>query len=353
MGREEDRAAGGQGLTGPQFRLGVGQAKAGGGAHHLTGAAHLGTQDRVSTGEALEGEHRLLHRLQRGLGLAGQTDLLEGFAGHDPAGDLGQGGAGGLGHEGHRAGGAGVGLNDVDEAVLDRELQVDQSVDLKGQGQGFTPLADRREGLLLQAHRGQGAGGVTGVDAGRFDVLHQTADDHLAGAIAEGIDIHLGGVLEVLVNQNRVIRLDVHRFVHVAVELVLAVDHLHGPAAQDIAGAHHHGIADAISHHPGLGLAAGQAIAGLTDVEAPQDRFELLAVLRGVDRFRRGAPDAGARGLTGGGLQPVQQRNRQLQRGLAAELNDHALGLLRLDDVQHILKGEGLEVEAIRGVVVG
>lgn len=34
-------------------------------------------------------------------------------------------------------------------------------------------------------------------------------------------------------------------------------------------------------------------------------------------------------------------------------MNDHALGLLRLDDVQHILKGEGLEIEAIRDVVVG
>ena len=189
--------------------------------------------------------------------------------------------------------------------------------------------------------------------AGRFDVLHQAADDDLAGGITEGIDIDLGGVLEVLVNQHRVIRLDIHRLIHIAVQLVLAVDHLHRPAAQDVTGAHHHGITNTLGHHAGLRFAAGQAIAGLTDVQATQDRFELLAVFRRVDRFGRGAPDAGTRGLTGGGLQPVQQGNRQLEGGLAAELNNHPLRLLGLDHVEHVLKGEGLEVEAIGGVVVG
>jgi hypothetical protein len=41
------------------------------------------------------------------------TDLLEGLAGHEQGGVLGQGAPNGLGHEGDCAGGAGVRFNDV------------------------------------------------------------------------------------------------------------------------------------------------------------------------------------------------------------------------------------------------
>lgn len=41
------------------------------------------------------------------------------------------------------------------------------------------------------------------------------------------------------------------------------------------------------------------------------------------------------------------------QRGLAAVLHDHALGLLQLDDLQHVFQRQRLEVQAVGGVVVG
>ena len=47
------------------------------------------------------------------------------------------------------------------------------------------------------------------------------------------------------------------------------------------------------------------------------------------------------------------QRHRQLQRRLAAELDDDSDGFLDGDDLQHVLQGEGLEVEPVGGVVVG
>ena len=63
--------------------------------------------------------------------------------------------------------------------------------------------------------------------------------------------------------------------------------------------------------------------------------------------------DAGA----GAEHQLRRQEAGQLQRRLAAEGDDHAgeraAGLLGLDDVQHVLVGERLEVEAVAGVVVG
>src|ERR1051325_2723815 len=52
----------------------------------------------------------------------------------------------------------------------------------------------------------------------------------------------------------------------------------------------------------------------------------------------------------------VFQRLGELQRGLAAELHDDAVQgavrLLGVDDLQHVLGGERLEVEAVGGVVV-
>jgi hypothetical protein len=51
-------------------------------------------------------------------------------------------------------------------------------------------------------------------------------------------------------------------------------------------------------------------------------------------------------------FQESLQRHRQFQRGLPAELDDDPLGLLRFDDVEYILFGQGLKVEAIAGVVV-
>ena len=43
----------------------------------------------------------------------------------------------------------------------------------------------------------------------------------------------------------------------------------------------------------------------------------------------------------------------RVERRLAAELHDHAIGLLGVDDVEHVLERERLEVEAVAGVVIG
>ena len=42
-----------------------------------------------------------------------------------------------------------------------------------------------------------------------------------------------------------------------------------------------------------------------------------------------------------------------IERGLSAELHDDPVRLLDLHDVEHIFQRQGLEVQAIRGVVIG
>jgi hypothetical protein len=76
--------------------------------------------------------------------------------------------------------------------------------------------------------------------------------------------------------------------------------------------------------------------------------LEAVAVLGEVDGVGRGAEDRDA-GLF--------QRVGELQRRLAAELDDHAeqraVLLLLAQDLEHVLVGQRLEIEPVGGVVVG
>ena len=75
-----------------------------------------------------------------------------------------------------------------------------------------------------------------------------------------------------------------------------------------------------------------------------EQRAEALAVLGQVDRRERRAEDRDA---------GLDQPPREPQRRLAAELHHDARRLLGLDDLEHVLDRERLEVQAVGGVVVG
>jgi hypothetical protein len=185
------------------------------------------------------------------------------------------------------------------------------------------------------------------MDARFLDVLHDAGDDDLL-AIAERVDVALDRIAQILVDQHRAVARDLHRGGDVVVELLFAVDDLHRPAAQHVAGAHQHRVADAVGDVHRLVAAAGDAVGGLLEAQLGDHGGEPLAVLGQVDRIGRSAQDRDAR---------ILQRLRELQRRLAAELHDHADQLARLlldaQDLQHVLGGQRLEVEAVRSIVVG
>jgi hypothetical protein len=121
------------------------------------------------------------------------------------------------------------------------------------------------------------------------------------------------------------------------------VDHLHGPAAQDIGGPHHQGIADALGDFQGLHQAGGHARFGLGDAQ--------------LAHHVRKRSRSSARSMTSG-LVPMictpaaASSVGDVQGGLAAELDDDPFGLLLVVDAQNVFDGEGLEVELVRGVIV-
>ncbi len=88
----------------------------------------------------------------------------------------------------------------------------------------------------------------------------------------------------------------------------------------------------------------GRGVRRRLQLELVEERAEARPVLRPVDRVDRRSEQRHAR---------LGQPGRELQRRLTAELDDHALRALELDHTEHVLERERLEVEAVRGVVVG
>ncbi len=127
-------------------------------------------------------------------------------AGHEARGDFGQRNAGGLGDIRNGARGARIDFDDVDVVValsvaLNGELQIDQADDFERERQLARVGAQDFERRLADADGGQHAGGVAGVNAGLFNVLHDAGDEHIF-RIAERVDVDFDGVLEEVIDED-------------------------------------------------------------------------------------------------------------------------------------------------------
>ncbi len=330
-------------MVGTQLRLGIGLGKAAAHPHNLTGRAHLWPQQRVNSRELGERQYHLFHRVVGRDDLFGKALFLQRLTGHHAGGNLGQRGTGRLGDERHGTGGARVHFDEIDFIALDRKLHVHQADNAELQRQLAHLLADLVLNLLGQGIGRQGATRVTGVDTGLLDVLHDAADDYI-GAVADGIHVQLGRIVQEAVQQHRRFVGDAHRLGEVATQILLVIDDFHGAATQHVGGANHQRVGNALGQQHGLFQRGDGAVFRLLETEALDGRLEALAVFGAVDGIRAGTDDRHAVGL---------QRSGQFQRGLATVLDNHALGFFDAHDFQHIFQGHRLEVETIRGVVIG
>ena len=127
--RDEYRALTRERVVARDLRLEERGAERVGDPHHLARGAHLGAEHGIELAELVEREHRLLRRDVGRHDLLGVADLLERLAEHHARGDARERHADRLAHERHRAARARIDLEHVDDAVLDRELHVDEPDD--------------------------------------------------------------------------------------------------------------------------------------------------------------------------------------------------------------------------------
>ena len=350
-GAQIDAALGPEVDAGAELGLVVGFAEAVADAHHLAGRLHLRPEDGVNAGELGEGEHHLLDAEIGRKCLEMEALPVQRLADHAAGGDLGQRQPGGLGDEGNGARSPRVDLQHIDHVLhaavdlvlLDGELHVHQADHLEAPGHQGGLALEFGHRLRRQRIGRQRAGGIAGMHPGGFDMLHHAADQR-AVAVTKAIDVDLDGVFEEAVEQHRGVVGNLDRLAHVALEVGLLVDDLHRPPAQHVGGAHHQGIADLLGQQHRLSGGTGGAVVGLAQPQRLQQPLEAFAVLGGVDLVGGGADDRHPGGL---------ERQGQLERGLAAELDDDSLRLLHMHDLEHVLQGQRLEIEAVGAVVVG
>jgi len=231
--REEDAALERQRRADGGVRLAERRREVVGDPHDLPGRLHLRSQARVAPREAVEGKHRFLDADVLGHETIGQMEVAQALAEDHARGELGELDAGGLAHERDGARAARVHLEDVQSIVLEGELDVDEPAHAQRHSELPRLATDLLERALAQRQRGDDTGRVAGVHPGLLDVLHDGADVHVL-AVAEGVHVDLDRVLEEAVDEHRVVGAHAGGALHIADELVLRIDDLHGAPAEDV-----------------------------------------------------------------------------------------------------------------------
>ena len=176
-----------------------------------------------------------------------------------------------------------------------------------------------------------------------LDMLHDAANQHHF-AVADGVNVHFYRIVEEAVEQHWCIVGDAHRRLEVTTQVGFVVDDFHRAAAQDVGRTHHQRVANLFRLLYGLFDGRHRGVRWLFQLQTVNRLLETLAVFRAVNRIRAGPDNRYACRF---------QRARQLQRSLATVLHDNAFWLLDAHDFQHVFQRHRLEVEAVRGVVVG
>ena len=156
------------------------------------------------------------------------------------------------------------------------------------------------------------AGAVAGVNARLFDVLHDAADDDGAGLVGNRIDVELERIFDELVDEHGMLGRRIDGVRHVAIERAHVVHDRHPSAAEHVGRPHDDRETDFLRRFARFLARRGGSARRLRDAEVPQQLRESAAIFCEVDRVGRGAENLDARRL---------QRERQLQRRLAAELH--------------------------------
>src|SRR2546427_1586434 len=189
---------------------------------------------------------------------------------------------------------------------------------------------------------------VQGVIPSFLDVFLNPANVSV-WAIRHDIHVDFRRVREVPVHEDWMVLRDADRRLHEVSELLLAMHDLHPSTAEDIGRADEDRISNASGDIPDVVEAVSGGGLGLPNPEAADHRRELPTVLREVDRCGGGDEDPGPGS-------PRRERpcewDREVNRGLPAELKDDPVGSLFLDDIEDVLEQEGLEVETRRDVEV-
>ena len=233
--------------------------------------------------------------------------------------------------------------------LLDGELDVHQAAHLQRPGHGLGLALQLGDDLGRQREGRHGTGAVARVHPGLLDVFQHAGHEHRL-VVAQGVDVHLGGAVQIVVDQDRVVARHPHGLADIAVQLFAIVDD-HPcrvrPARRRGAGRRDSrprppcaAASSALRARPLGGWRSGRCRAAL---------LEPLAVLGQVDGVERRCPGSGCRPPAAAwasfsGVWPPNCTTTPISV---------ALRPLDVDQLQHVLGRQRLEIQPVGGVVVG
>ena len=178
---------------------------------------------------------------------------------------------------------------------------------------------------------------------GVLDVLHDAAD-HDARAVADRVDVALERVLQEPVDEHRAAPPTRARpFGNTAASDASSYTICIARPPSTYDGRTSTGYPMRSRDLERLLEARRRAVRRLRQSELARDLVEPAPILGDVDRVGRRPENPHAGGL---------ELPRELERRLTAELHDHALRLLALHDLEHVLERQRLEVQLVRRIEV-
>ena len=159
-----------------------------------------------------------------------------------------------------------------------------------------------------------------------------------------GIHLHLLGVEHELRDDHRVFLADRGSQFEETLQFVLVGAYIHRRAGEHIRGADEDGEAHFLNEAVDIVHRGECAPLGLVHADTVEHGGELIAVFGVVDRLRGGAEDRHVLRV---------EFEREVVRNLPACGDNHAVGVLQLEDIHHALEGQLVEIKAVAHVVVG
>ncbi len=168
-----------------------------------------------------------------------------------------------------------------------------------------------------------------------LDVLHDRADQHLL-AVRDRVNVDLRGLVQELIDEHRFSPRDSYCFTHVAHQLLFVVHDLHRSSAEHVGWADEYGEPYACRDLLRFVQRGGVPALGLRDAHLIEELAEPHSILRHIHLLRIRAHDGRLRPEP---LELSPQGHGEIHRRLATELHHHAVILLLLEHVHHILEG--------------
>ena len=323
-------------------------------AHDFADGTHLGSQMVLDALELLKGPAGELHDhivavrhiLVQGAVLAAGK-VCQGKACSELCGNQRDGEAGCLGGKGGRTGGTRVDLDD------------DDTVALGIMGKLYVGAADDADvlynlvGLLLKAllhllgdgqHR-CGTEGITGMHAHGVDVLDEADGNHVAGAVADNLQLQLFPSEDGLFYENLMHKACLKASCADGLQLILIINKAAAGTTHGIGGSQNDGISQLVGNGERFFHRVGNLAAGHFNTKLIHGLLELDAIFAAFDGVNLNTDYLDIVLVQHTGL---IEFCAEIQSGLSAQVRQQGVGTLFADDLLKTVHIEGLNVGNIR-----